>query len=111
MADVDLIFTISTINTCIKPQKQTIRSQEICFKFTNQDNALVSVEQESMVVKEGLHQGGKGAEVVSVHTTETINFLSIFSVGSLICSVNYINYAKCVRDNCIKLGSVAIFLL
>lgn len=42
----------------------------------------MSVEQESMVVKEGLHQGGKGAEVVIVHTTETINFLSIFPVGS-----------------------------
>lgn len=42
----------------------------------------MSVEQESMVVKEGLHQGGKGAEVVSAHTTETINFLSIFPVGS-----------------------------
>lgn len=54
----------------------------MCFQFPNQDNALVSVEQESMVVKEGLHQGGKGAEVVSVHTTETINFLSIFPVGS-----------------------------
>ena len=70
------------INTCISQKTNNKVSKNVCFQFPNQDNALVSVEQESMVVKEGLHQGGKGAEVVSVHTTETINFLSIFPVGS-----------------------------